>query len=485
MSRKAPKISLLHSVALALAFAASFIACGSEDAGKNPCDPLSTGASAGRGGSSAQAGSAGKSGGSSTGGGSAGKSSGAGGSGGSDAGGSDQSAENAGDGGEAPYVEPNESPDLDELPSEVPTVSLEVDPEALKGLDAAPFDAPDVSGTFTDSSGTRYEGIAVNYRGAYQLQNLIDTGSGLRNWKLKFAKTQEYRRRREWNFNYEPHLRQKLAYDLMKFAGVRVPSARHVLLKVNGQAQGLYLEYEDPDNKDWLSDEFADESGDLYKAATDLPGATPYFATTEYLGDLDSDYFYHYQKKTNNDAKAEDFSLLRAFLAGLNQTDDEHFAAWATQNFHVDRFIAYLVVANFTSDWDGLPQRPKNYWLYEVRKAGHWEFVPWDMDATFYVAKSSLDPMGTDASIFYQLDQYESYQLSENEGTERPLVRRLMKVQAYLEKGYLTARVDKLEALLDQKASDGDRQKLHDADHEIRDFVNQRFDRVSGELSGL
>jgi spore coat protein H len=326
------------------------------------------------------------------------------------------------------------------------------------------------------------------------------TGNPQRNWKVKFSKEQMYRSRREWNLNYEPHLRQKLTYDLMKFAGVRCAEARHVLLLVNGEPHGLYLEYEDPDSKDFLEDRFGDRSGDLYKAATDLPGQTPYFATTEYLGDLDEDYFFHWQKKTNNDLLPDDYSKLRAFLGALNGTADADMEAFLSANFDVEKFIRFLAVGNFVSHWDGLPQRPKNYWLYNVPAAGRWVFIPWDLDATFEVETYGLNPMGTGASVFYQLDAHQGYQMSRGEGTERPLVRRMLRIPAiraryvqnykaalgsYLSESYLLARIDALESLLEEHASSGDRETLNESSDTMRHFVSERFERVSEELSGL
>jgi hypothetical protein len=405
-----------------------------------------------------------------------------------------------GGGARPPYVEPIETIDPNELPDGVPTVALEVDPAAIATLEANPYGAADVAGTFTDGAGARYEAVSINYRGAYQLQNLIRSGGSQRNWKVKFAKAQTYQRRREWNFNYEPHLRQKLTYDLMRLAGVKVPSARHVLLVVNGQPQGLYLQYEDPDNKDFLADKFGDASGDLYKASTDLPGQTPYFGTTEYLGDDDPSYVQRYQKKTNQDLDPDDFGRLRAFLKGLNQTADAQLPGWVAQHFDADKLIRYLVVASFVSHWDGLPQRPKNYWLYEIPAAGRWAYLPWDLDATFQTATNQLDKMGTDAPVFYQIDAYEPYMLSENEGQERPLVRRLLKIPAlraaylttyraaltsYLAKDYLLGRIAALDALLRAHASAADARLLVRATADMQAFVTARFDVVSAELATL
>lgn len=389
--------------------------------------------------------------------------------------------------------------DLTEIQTEIPRVKLAVEASAIKELDADPFQAADVPGAFTDSTGKSYEGIDVNYRGAYALQTLIGSGAPQRNWKVKFTKENPYRARREWNYTYEPHVREQLAYDLMKFAGVRLPSARHVLLDVNGVARGLYLEYEDPDNKAWLLDRFGDNEGDLYKAAFDVPNQPRYFATLEYLGDQDSDFFQHYRKMTNNDLLPDDYSAIRTFLSGLNQTADAGFASWLGSNFDVQSFLSYLVVGNFMSNWDGYPQRPKNFWLYDIPAAGHWVFIPWDMDGTFQSDKSSLNNMGTGASIFYQFDKFEEYSgRHPEEGTERPLVRRMMKVPAFrsayvaryrealgtfLDKDYLLGRVDKLSKLLASVASSGEATTLQDSTSDIRNFISKRSASVTTQLA--
>lgn len=399
------------------------------------------------------------------------------------------------------YVEPVETIDLNELPTSVPRVSLEVADSALAQLEAEPFDGPNVTGAFIDASSVRYEPVEVNYRGAYALQSLIRYGEGHRNWKVKFAKDKKYRGKREWNYNFEQHVRQKLTYDLMRFAGVKVPSARHVRLTVNSGVTGAYLEFEDPDNKDWLAEKFGDDSGDLYKAAYDIPNETPYFATLEYLGDNDSDYEKHYRKMTNNDepTKAFDFSSLRAFLRDLNQTNDSEFEAFLRQRFDIDKFISYLVVGNFVSHWDSYPERPKNFWLYQVLAANRWVFVPWDMDATFQTAKGFLNPMGTDASVFYQFDGFEDYEGRQpEEGTARPLVTKMMRVpafraayvaryrealQTFLATDYLLSRVDALATLIEGEIPNADREGFDDDVADVRRFIQERARNVTAELA--
>ena len=401
----------------------------------------------------------------------------------------------------ASYVEPVDNLDPNATPAPSVTLSLEIASEAIPTLDADPFNAPDVPGAFVDAAAVRYDPIDVNYRGAYALQSLIQSRAVQRNWKLKFAKNRAYQNRREWNFNHENHIRQRLAYWLMRLASVKLPSARHVALRVNGEEHGLYLQYEDPDDKAWLLDALGDNEGDLYKAGYDIPNETPYFATLEVLGETDADYAMHYRKKTNNDdpVKATDYSALRSFIAGLNQTPDAEFETFLSRNFDVDKFIGYLVVANFISHWDSFPQRPKNFWLYQVSATGKWVFIPWDMDATFQSFKFSLNPMGTDASVFYQFDEFVEYMGRQAaEGTARPLITRMMQVptfrdayvaryrqalSSYLDKDYLLSMVSKFSEIADAAAQPDALAQLDEERLDIESFIPLRFTSVSTELA--
>lgn len=411
-----------------------------------------------------------------------------------------------------------ETVDPNEMAASVPTVEITISPEARAALEAAPFYGEDVPGTFIDGDGNRYEDVDINFRGAYRLSGLIDNDPiGRRNWKVKFPKDQMYRGRREWNLNFEPHLRQKLAYDLMKFAGVKVPNATQVVLKVNGEAQGLYLQYEDPDSKDWLWDAFGDEDGDLYKAAFDMPPSEghpdmKYFALTTYLGEDDGAYPYHYNKKTNHKdpAIADDFSALKTFLYELNNTPDEELQAWFEANLDVERFLRYLVVSNFISNWDSFPQRPKNFWLFENRRESRMAFIPWDLDLTFQTWTDDYNQMGPETPVMYSLKTFEYEPIHAEEGTLRPLATRLFGIPSYeqayrdryvelcdtiLSQSYLDDRLDRLAALVsphltDALTSEGwgdrdpttERSDFEDSLENIREFIAARAASVRGQL---
>lgn len=340
-------------------------------------------------------------------------------------------------------------------------VDLTISAENKAILESDPYSSTKVPATWV-AGGVTYE-VSVSYRGAYGLQNLIREGYPQRNWKIKTTKEFPYQEYREWNYNFQQHIREKLAYDLYQSANVPAVPARHVELFINGTLSGVFLEFPDPDNKPWLKKTWGSAAGNLYKAATDLPGSTAYFGETTDLGPTDSSLYLHYQKKTNNDSiDSLDYSSLRLFLNWVKISSDEEFSNKLSSIFNVNSFIRYLVVSNFIGHWDGFPNRGKNYWMYEDPVSGLWNMIPWDVDATFQNPTYCLNNMGSSAGLFF-MNWPTRYCASKGETKERPLFERIMAIEkwhklyvgeyqkalnSYLKEELLQKRVDSLSALV-------------------------------------
>lgn len=375
-------------------------------------------------------------------------------------------------------------------------VDLLVPDTGIAHLEADPYHSDKVPARWIADGDTL--AASVSYRGAYSLRNLLCDPTGPRNWKLKTAKETPWRGHRVWNFNLEPHIRQELAHALYAAAGIPVTPSRHVVLHVNGKRSGLYLAFPDPDNKDWVRGQWGSAAGDLYKAATDIPGDTAFFGELTDLGDADSNYYLHYQKKLNDDGPDSlDFSRLRRFAVWLNRSGDLEFQAGLRGRFALEAFIRYLVVSNFAGHWDGYPNRGKNYWLYQNPSDSAWTLFPWDVDATFQSSTSCLDNMGPDAGLFF-MSWPADYCGNPRETKRRPLLERIFAVEAwkrlyigeyqralgtYLARTAIDRRVDSLGSLLSEAASgtieaSDARTSLGD----IRTFVARRTTRVAALL---
>ncbi|MFT5684487.1 MAG: spore coat protein CotH [Myxococcota bacterium] len=384
--------------------------------------------------------------------------------------------------------------DPEALPEDVVTLNIEIAPAAMARLDADPWGADDERGIFVDEDGVRHE-VDLNYRGAYALSNVMSYG--LRNWKVKLDSGDSYLERREWNLNYEPHFRQKLAYDLFRFAGVAVPGAAHVILTLNGEQQGLYLRYEDPDDGAWLQEQFGSTEGELYKAAYDLPGEPQCFALLTWLGDQEADYQCHYARKSGE--ADQEFAQLIGFLDDLNHLPDDDLADWAEDAVDVERLLSAMAVSNFIAQWDSYPQRPKNYWLYADPRSDAMVYIPWDLDAAFNpYTDSTYNQMGATTSVLYNLLQSDYTPVHHIEGTDRPLVRRLLAIPAvqaaYLDRytelsetilsaDYLQDRLDSLTTLVLPHISSTDRARLEGYNDTTRAFITTRAASVAAELS--
>lgn len=374
-------------------------------------------------------------------------------------------------------------------------VYIEIEQDSINELEKHPYTNADVHGNFI-SEGQRIDNVEIHYRGAFYLYTLMKEGN-LRNWKIKTAKANRYSNRREWNFNYELHLRQRMAYFLMDVAGVPCVSAQHVVFHVNGTRQGIYLQYEDPDNKKWLTETFGNNDGDLFKAAYDMPNETKYFADLTYLGDASEDYFLHYRKQTNNKGEDEyDYTAIKAFTSLINDTPENEFEKVIHQNFDVSGFLKYLVIANFMAHWDGYPFRPKNYFLYSNPKDSKWHFIPWDMDATFQ-DYGYFNSIRTTGSIFHYFDGYEPYNKTNGEPIDRPLVWNLMKnittrdqyileykkaMGSYLKEDYLNNILDSLWLGIRDNGTPPEKNKFFNDTKAMRDFIKKRSQNVHNEL---
>ena len=398
----------------------------------------------------------------------------------------------------------------------LPKVNIVIAQDSFNMLEANPFTAEDVHGNFIGDTGTVpvprvIENVELNYRGAYALLNLINDYKGSikrRNWKVKTPKNQLYMNRRELNFNYQNHVREFMADYLMNQAKVPLAQNRFVLLSVNGVSHGLYMQIEDVDNKNFLLETFGNKNGDLYKSAYDTPvdPDNRYWADFSYLGSTDADYFYHYDKKTNNDGDAKiDYSSIREFTEMVNFTPDESFETTLKNKFAWENFIRYLIVSNFISNWDGYPQRPKNSWLYQNPADGKWNFIPWDLDATFEPSTVGKDiwmnMMGQYCSIFHYLDEYEPYQPGHaSETKERPLVWRMMKVPffrdyyvqeykramgTYLSKSMINSVLDSISAVIKLNQSTTNWNSFATTVTQTKTFVNNKTTYVTNELSQL
>lgn len=193
------------------------------------------------------------------------------------------------------------------------------------------------------------------------------------------------------NFGDSSLLREKMAYDMMRFAGVHAGFTAFVDVWVDivddsnpAEFLGIYTLVERPDTK-YLANRFGptNNRGNLYKAdAWFEEGA----ADLAYYGENIADYphprgelAYALMYKDPGKADFQDIIDLCYVIDGAEYDSPEDFAAALEEVFNVDTYLRYLAVIFLTLNFDQYPDTGNNYYLYHHPETGQFEWIAWDM----------------------------------------------------------------------------------------------------------
>lgn len=193
------------------------------------------------------------------------------------------------------------------------------------------------------------------------------------------------------NFGDPSMLREKMAYDMMQFAGVPGGFTAYVELWIDivddelpADFVGVYTMVERPDRK-YLANRFGREndSGNLYKAdAWFEEGA----ADLAYYGENIADYpmprgelAYALMYKDPAQADYADIIHLCYIIDGVDYESPQDFAIALEQVFDVDVFLRYLAVIFLNLNFDQYPDTGNNYYIYHNPGTNKFEWIAWDM----------------------------------------------------------------------------------------------------------
>jgi spore coat protein CotH len=240
--------------------------------------------------------------------------------------------------------------------------------------------------------GERLEQVGLRMRGQFSLRE-----SGLKKpWKIDtdyYIPGQEYKNLKQLLFINnvgDPSLvQEKLAYEMMQFAGVPASFVTYVeiwfqIQDNNSPAQfwGVYTLIERVDRK-FLANRFGQDAreGNLYKASHAQRGPMDLAYYGENIADFPTqDGQVAYGKMTNEeDADYSDIIQLTRVIDGRNYATPEDFAAALEGIFNVDGFLRYMAVADATMNWDIYPYTGNNYYLFNNSATGKFEWIPWDL----------------------------------------------------------------------------------------------------------
>lgn len=193
------------------------------------------------------------------------------------------------------------------------------------------------------------------------------------------------------NFGDVSMLREKMAYDMMQFAGVPGGFTAYVELWVDisddqqpADFVGVYTMVERPDKK-YLANRFGRENdtGNLYKAdAWFEEGA----ADLAYYGeDIEAypkprgELAYALMYKDPDEADYSDIINLCYVIDGVEYATPDDFARALEGVFNIDVFLRYLAVIFLNLNFDQYPDTGNNYYIYNNPGTGKFEWISWDM----------------------------------------------------------------------------------------------------------
>lgn len=221
-----------------------------------------------------------------------------------------------------------------------------------------------IDGQWLDTVGVRIKGLSSYYR-ANDLKKPFKVDLN------EFVEGNEYDGMKKFNLHNgacDPGmLRDFVAYDVLRTAGVRAPRVSHCRVYFNGQYWGLYSVIEQID-KTFLDNNFADEDGTLIKNTG--------WDELKWKGPEIEPYLEDYEMKTNEEE--EDWSDFLNFMDVLNNTPDDDFAEAIQQVFDVELYLKVMATDVMTNNWDSYIDGERNYYLYHEPTSGKFHWIPWD-----------------------------------------------------------------------------------------------------------
>ncbi len=171
------------------------------------------------------------------------------------------------------------------------------------------------------------------------------------------------------------YLRQCLAYDLFRDAGVPAPRCNFAHLTLNGDDLGLFVHVESLD-KEFLEKNFDDPSGKMYEGT---------------LSDFRPEFDGTFDLKT--DDVVDDRSEIDGLVDALAEPDDSALLTRLEPLVDLDAFDTFWAMEVLTRHWDGYASNTNNFYLYVDPDTGRFQFIPWGVDGAF--GPNPLLPDGT------------------------------------------------------------------------------------------
>ena len=258
-------------------------------------------------------------------------------------------------------------------------------------------------------------------------------------------------------------VKQHLAYELFRKAGIPAPRCNFARVTVNGEYLGVYSHVESV-RKDFLKRHFTKASGNLYE------GQISDF-TEKAAGTFDAKI--NAKKNDRND-------LLKATKA-LAVPDEQLFDA-VGKVVNLNDFYRYWAMEGLIGFNDGYSGNQNNFFIYNDPQSGRFKFIPWGADGVFRARSGKASQAGTPMSVM--AEGVVAHRLYKTEkGRERYRSELLKVLDEVWDEQALQAKLDKLTRMLRSHTHLPPR--LYDpAVDSVRRFISKRRNMLGVELTG-
>src|SRR4030095_16515749 len=212
------------------------------------------------------------------------------------------------------------------------------------------------------SAGKMYRGMAVKLKGAEGSFQPIDSKPCFTINTDKFKGGARFHGLKKFHLNNAREdasfLRQMLTGEMAKAVGVPAQRCTHAIVTLNGRELGLYVLAEGY-TKDFLSEFFADPTGDLYEGG--------------FCKDID-------EGLTKDEGDPKDFKAIEQLLEACREEDAIKRWPKLKAILDTDRFASFLAFEALLGVGDSYDFYRNNYRIYHDPKSRLLSFIPHSID---------------------------------------------------------------------------------------------------------
>lgn len=167
-------------------------------------------------------------------------------------------------------------------------------------------------------------------------------------------------------------IRNALSFKFLRSLGLTCPETRHVILELNGETHGVYLEIEGV-NRHFFNRRGIPYSLLLYAVNDDANFGLTGYHRSRRKSSLINGYEHIY-------GLSKERAAFTSFVRNINTLRGQQLLTYITKNLDVDNYLRWLAGAVFTSNYDGFEQ---NYAIYKHKTRQKYRMIPWDYEGTW------------------------------------------------------------------------------------------------------